>query len=547
MVGQALRPAFPFRNRRILSVTAMLRFSIALLAATACFAQPPAQPPKTAPELAHAIIEDAHATPIEIFANVVLQWNLLASLPEIDQIQALDDVFYRAGEARDPVHLRYYGLPAHLTAREGNRAAVFGAALDALSIRCRAVRLMLKLDAKKAREMFEAMPRPDEPKGDCSQDFIPDAGIYFETLAAVASSDGFTEEQRAKQAPFLMVERGARSAGSSWDVIAAAKNLASLAHNEKEAGAFESALAASLAIDDSDRPFTNAVRYGFLVHTVLTAREALQKKGAPGTAILEALRGYLARHLTAARCRENEAEADSHDYEVEEFDNALGDRTDIAPIGDGLKPSQLEDTTAAEDYANAADYAALRDQEIAIAYFAVNAGPTGARIGMTGTSPLSDLDSVFPASNADAQFRAQQLLYKIDDFAAAPGQDPLEIFHQKCALLRSLLGAPLDSDTERAVNRQAIAVLEDPVILVRSPVEWLNEYQSLFSARWMRDTYNTDVVSRLRGASTLEGYPTVKDPGLNDPLIHSSLLPISLYGRIAAFRAEHDAPPAPPR
>jgi hypothetical protein len=528
----------------------MVRLSIALFAAAACCAQPAAQPPKTAREIAHAIIDDAHATPVEIFADIVLRWNLLASLPEKDQIQALENVFYRAGEARDPVPMRYYGLPARLTAREADRAAVFGKQLDALSIRCRAVVALLKLDPRKARELFEAIPRPDEPKGNCSQDFIPDAGIYFETLAAVAASDGFTDEQRRKQAPFLMVERGARSAGSSWDAIAAAKNLAGLAHNGKEAALLESALAASLALSDSDRSFTNAVRYGFLVHVELAARETLQEQGAMGTAILEALRGFLARHLTAARCRENEAEADSHDYEIEEFDNALGDRTDIAPLADGLKPSRLEDGAAPEDYANAAEFAALQQEESTLVRFGVRAGASGFTIRM-GSSTLSSDDDSPPPSAADRQFRAQQLLYKIDDFAGASGQDPLEVFHQKCALLRSLLGAPLGAETERAVNSQAISTLEDSTVLNRSPVEWLNEYQSLAGMRGMRDTYNTGALSKLRASAgapaTVDGYPGSHDPGLNDPFIHSSLLPISLYGRIAAFRGEHPAAPAQPR
>jgi hypothetical protein len=530
----------------------MLRLSLALFAAAGCFAQPPArkESPKTAREIAHAIVDDAHATPVEIFANI-LQGNLLDSLSDKEQIQTIEDVYERAGEARDPVHLRYYALPAHLTARAADRTAVFGQALDALSIRCRAVRLMLKLDAKKAREMFEAMPRPEETRGDCSQDLIPDASIYFETLAAVAASDGFTEEQRKKQEPFLMLERGARSAGSSWDIIAVAKNLAGMAHDEKEAAALESALAASLALIDSDRSFTNAVRYGFLVHTVLTARETLQKQGAPGTAILEALREYLARHLTAARCRENEAEADSHDYEVEELDGALGGRTDIASLGDGLKPSALQDGAAPEDYANAAEYAALRQEAAPLIRFNMNVGGSGFTVLMGRSSPPPDDDSA-PPSAANLQFRARQLLNKIDDFAAAPGQDSLEVFHQKCALLRSLLGAPLDAETERAVTSQAISVLEDPLILSRSPVEWLNEYEALSGMRGMRDAYNTGggigkLSASAGGAATVDGYPASHDFGLNDPLIHSSLLPLSLYGRIAAFRADHPQAPAPPR
>jgi len=62
-------------------------------------------------------------------------------------------------------------------------------------------------------------------------------------------------------------------------------------------------------------------------------------------------------------------------------------------------------------------------------------------------------------------------------------------------------------------------------------VEWLNEYRNLSGVRQMRDTYST-------GATAVEGYPASRDASLNDPLIQSKLLPISLYGRIAAFRSD---------
>jgi len=159
--------------RRILSVTAMLRLSLALLAVVACSAQPP----KTAREIAREIVADAHATPVEIFADVVLQGNLLTSLPDKEQVQALEDVFYRAGEAHDPVALRYYALPAHLTAREADRAAVFGKQLDALSIRCRALRLMLKLDAKKAREMLRRCRARRRPRAIVPRISFPTPGF----------------------------------------------------------------------------------------------------------------------------------------------------------------------------------------------------------------------------------------------------------------------------------------------------------------------------------------------------------------------------------
>jgi len=537
----------------------MLRTWFILLCAATCFAQAPAPgetaqaapSPKTPHDIVRGIIDDAHATPVEIFADIVLRRSLLAYLTKEEQIQALADAFYRADEAHAAVPMRYFGVIAQTTTqRERDRSAAFSSQFDALSIRSQAVKQLIPLDAKKARELFEAMPPLNEPKGDCSQSYIPDASIYFETLAAVAGSNAFTGEERKKEAPFLMVERCARSAESAWDIIAAAQNLASLAHGEKEAGMLESALAASLGISDSDRSFTNAVRGGFFAHRVLAARETLQKQGAPGIAILEALRGFLSRHLTGVRCRENAGETDAHDYEVEEFDAALGDRSDIAPLGDGLKPSALEDSPAPEEYANETEYEALQAEERPLIHFSMGFNAPGMRITLPNPNTAPDPDAP-PASADDQEFRARQLLYKIDDFSGAPGQDPVEVFHQKCTLLRTLLGSPLDADTERAVESEALAVLEDSVILNRSPLEWRAEFQSFEGTLKMRDDYNTGALGGGRqgtGRPAAEGYPAPSDPKLYDLLVHSTLLAISVYGRIDAFRAAHPpAAPAPQR
>ncbi len=270
-----------------LTLTVMLRTALlALFAAGTCLAQAPSPAPRAEPPLAQTaesspppksdaetlrdIVNDARATPVEIFAEIALRE--VSGIPSKDQTQALEDVFSRAGEAHDPLPLRFYvdsppihisaDSPIHPNAREANLVSARLVGLDALSIRCRVAQAMLRINPKRARELFEAIPPPDEPKGDCSSDFVPDAQIYFRTLAQVASSKGFTEDERAREAPFFLVDRGARSAGSSWDILAAVRELASLAHGEKEAGMLESALAASLGISDSDRAFTGALRSG---------------------------------------------------------------------------------------------------------------------------------------------------------------------------------------------------------------------------------------------------------------------------------------------
>ncbi len=121
----------------------------------------------------------------------------------------------------------------------------------------------------------------------------------------------------------------------------------------------------------------------------------------------------------------------------------------------------------------------------------------------------------------------------------------MEVFHQKCFLLRSLLRAPLNAETAARVQNDALAVLEDSVILDRSPAEWLNEFQGFSSARNMRDSFNQlrQMAMRSGGRAVLvNGYPAEPDPKFNERLIQSKLLAISLYGRLAAFAAAHPLP-----
>lgn len=132
-------------------------------ARAAGFAQPaPKRVPQTLPansaDRARAILDAAHAAPVEVFGDIALgaslssRPNLLTTLPDKEKAPLLEEIFRRAGEARDALPLRYVGA-GRASGTAADTEAAHRLQLDALSLRCRVVQTLLRIDPKLAREL----------------------------------------------------------------------------------------------------------------------------------------------------------------------------------------------------------------------------------------------------------------------------------------------------------------------------------------------------------------------------------------------------------
>jgi hypothetical protein len=254
----------------------------------------------TPAEAAKSLLDEAGAAPVEILADIALGPKLLPLLSKTEKAAVLEMVFRRAGEAHELWPLRN-AVPVRKTAGPladagagplADREAGAALKLDALSIRCRIVQMLLDIDPKLARRLFEEIARPDPPKTDCAGSLVPDAGIYLETLAAIAKRADFSDEERRKGAPWLLVESGMGGLAGAWDVVNAARSFGSLITSESRAQVFSSRLASAMAYTDSDRAFTSAARQGVLITQALQAAAAVQRARTSDAPILMALRTY---------------------------------------------------------------------------------------------------------------------------------------------------------------------------------------------------------------------------------------------------------------
>ena len=72
----------------------------------------------------------------------------------------------------------------------------FDQRLDRLTLQSRAVREMMKLDPKKALDMFQAISFPSPHRCSCEDALVDDVSEYYETLAQIADSAFSPAERR---------------------------------------------------------------------------------------------------------------------------------------------------------------------------------------------------------------------------------------------------------------------------------------------------------------------------------------------------------------
>jgi len=164
-----------------------------LLLASALFAQAP-----KLPEPYQSIVELAHSAPPEFASDALLRVVESGKVPDRNiRLDLAEQAFQLAGSAKFPVRMR--GVPGStMDTRSGNLSQAYDLKLDALSLESRAVRDLLSLDAAKAKELFQNIPRPALTPLTCDDPLVYDVSDFYQTLGAVASA-AFTPKERDKE------------------------------------------------------------------------------------------------------------------------------------------------------------------------------------------------------------------------------------------------------------------------------------------------------------------------------------------------------------
>src|SRR6185436_12329283 len=161
-----------------MSVARLLLF--AFIFGALCQAQPMSQVQKRSKEI-QSLVGRAVIAPPELGADVLIRLVESKNITDRDwKIEVLEQAFHLAGRAKHPVKV-IGTVPA-----AGNTDSDIGVLnmalnfkLDGLTLQCRAVREMLALDPKQARELFLEIPALRLPALSCDDPIGYRPGEYY--------------------------------------------------------------------------------------------------------------------------------------------------------------------------------------------------------------------------------------------------------------------------------------------------------------------------------------------------------------------------------
>ena len=177
------------------------------------------------PTPAELLLDQARSAPIEIFADVAFRLLRANVLPAARQVEVLEEVFRRAGEARQALPMKNAKPGPAGTGPSEFVGRANDLHLDALSLRSRAVQLLVARDPRLARRLFEEIPLREWLTTGCEAAFVPDPLLYYKAFAEVLGKGAFTARENEKREPLLLAERVLRSMTTIEELVAVAPFL----------------------------------------------------------------------------------------------------------------------------------------------------------------------------------------------------------------------------------------------------------------------------------------------------------------------------------
>ncbi len=479
----------------------LARLASFLVPALSLFPQPQPDPIST-------LLDHARAEPIEIFADVAFRLLEAGKIPRNQKASLLEEIYDRAPQAREP-HPWSLAHPSIPHGAAEARYQLQRLRLDALSLRARAIQLLLTTDPRHAVELFDELPALRLPPSTCEDPYVASANILYETLAQVLARGRYTPAERDKQRPLEMALRRLREISSPSELGPATTLLRDLilARNwppQDLVSAYSSSVA-NLQSDDRSFSFSLDGREGDSLRDALQLAVTLQGRDAPFIPILSAWRIYLARHLQSARCADSYDRTSGRNANEQWREAFLAERnfndtlsrwkiTGVPPLtAEEIRPASLTGSVPGSEWPNHQQFFDL--------------------LGAIGDLRTDGQSSNW-IGNAERQTpewdqRAAPVLRRIEDFHGDTHLGANEVWFQRTTLWAALIDASPPGSIFRRALQGWILDMSDARARAAQPTLWLSQFQG---GMRMARSFSQEEADELR--KSRERLPTIRIPGL---------------------------------
>lgn len=392
-----------------------------MVLAAACSARAQNEPRKLAPEV-EDLIGKARGAPPEFAADVLLRIAQSGRVPDrARKIELIEEAFRQAANAQNRVRRRAIHSSA-IDTRAGYLSDAFDLALDGLSLQARAVKALLKLDARKARQLLGEVPPLELPPLTCEDALVYMVSDFYEVVGEVAQT-AFTpaEIEREEHVRFLEAYVAAMSSPVQIGGLVRAVVAQNLEPAQLELLMHAFSLALHRMADD-DRSFWAtwwADGFARLEELALACR----RNRIPTIALQQAARNCLLNHYRGRVCAESVTEhAGENPYprNLDEINSVLRVLGDVREAGAGTiavedaKPAAVEGGVKAEKYWQSVDSKNL----------------------LALVRKLQKTPRV--RNEVEWQQAYEELMRGMDAWSPSSEASELDYFHQKCVLFKGL-------------------------------------------------------------------------------------------------------------
>ena len=280
-----------------------------------------------------ALLDEARALPPEFCADLLLK---LAASPRIPgakwKRELIEEAFTAGAHAPLPYARKAYGqaVEARWTQEYWEND------LEALTLQARAAEAILNLDPQRAAVLFNDIVLPTITKEKCDEPAVANVDRYYEVAAKIFAKS-FTPKQREKEEDLRFLEQRIAGMQSPAQVTPVLRMIFAVKAGPDALKRFLGAYAVALdRVNGGDRAYGTYEGMSVPAYSPEVA-------GAP--MLLTAMRGYIARQVSGARCSDHIV-AGKLPLSVDRF-NALAARVD--PAGGWLRPITADEAKPLKD------------------------------------------------------------------------------------------------------------------------------------------------------------------------------------------------------
>lgn len=392
--------------------------------------------------------------------------------------QLLEEMFYTSSTAREDV-------PAKVTSYQGQvvtfrptfQSYAFEQKLDALSLQVRTVSEMLKVDRRRALELFyQISPDLALKPLKCEDRMVYDLATFYGLVGKIAK-ESFSEDNIRQNQRAVFLGLYVEGMVTPAQVSPIVKLLSSQHLTDDEALYVISLFNKSLRkIDGDDRSFSFETRSGPAINGFYSFAKKFADRSTLHDELLASYREYLTRNARGERCSDN-VNWDDRQAETLSVDEKLeteaklpyyiydGNRTYFSdnPISpDEIKPSKIIQVSLPKEYfSNGPSRDALKKIRI---------------LQNWEEEDIRASDAITSVKWDETFSEALEAVVSLNEYG---DDDEIDVFHQKCLLLTLILREAPSISLKGKVVYEYLRILNNSRILKEFPTEWFLQFHYL--------------------------------------------------------------------